>query len=353
MLAQAMQGGGGFAMPQHPGYGEDELAQAQAAASSAGRQQDLMQAMFANGARDRHMGWGDAIAQLAYAYGAHKAGKKHDSALADVLAKERGLDKYDSQLRAIQERADEQRRRRESMEDFKAKENFKRESAGPSDYELFSKDPESYAAYKAAGRAPGTTVNVNSGDKGPQVGTIPQGFQMVQENGAYRMEAIPGGPADIEAQQAAETENAALSLEARQFSDRMGKFADLISSPGFESAVGPVDAHPAKQAFNTLSGNEAYKVQRDIDRLMGKEVLTLGAEVLKGSQTEGEWARVAEAMPQPTDHPEVWKRWYGDAMDTILAGRPDLTETLEPMRAKVLGGSDAVEPGGVVNWDDL
>lgn len=51
----------------------------------------------------------------------------------------------------------------------------------------------------------GTTVNVQGQ---PQVGTIPQGYQLTQdkESGAYRMEAIPGGPADIEAQAAAQAD---------------------------------------------------------------------------------------------------------------------------------------------------
>jgi len=56
----------------------------------------------------------------------------------------------------------------------------------------------SYMDFLAAQRAPGASVSVTTG---PQVGTIPQGYQLTSQDGAYRMEPIPGGPAAIEAEQ--------------------------------------------------------------------------------------------------------------------------------------------------------
>lgn len=48
--------------------------------------------------------------------------------------------------------------------------------------------------------SPTTTVNV--GDSGPQMGTIPQGWQVVKDGDAYRMEPVPGGPAAKELEDA-------------------------------------------------------------------------------------------------------------------------------------------------------
>lgn len=61
---------------------------------------------------------------------------------------------------------------------------------------------------KSAGAA-SQTVNLN-GDSSPRIGTIPQGYQLVQdaETGAYRMEVIPGGPEDRSAQEAAKASDA-------------------------------------------------------------------------------------------------------------------------------------------------
>lgn len=55
-------------------------------------------------------------------------------------------------------------------------------------------------------KAGASSVTVN-GDTGPQVGTIPQGYQLTQDpaSGAFRMEAIPGGPEDKSANAAART----------------------------------------------------------------------------------------------------------------------------------------------------
>ena len=45
----------------------------------------------------------------------------------------------------------------------------------------------------------GTNVTFDTGNKAPQVGTIPQGYQLEELNGAWRMTPIPGGPAAAEA----------------------------------------------------------------------------------------------------------------------------------------------------------
>lgn len=52
------------------------------------------------------------------------------------------------------------------------------------------------------------------GTQTPQIGSIPPGYQVVQDGQAFRMEVIPGGPADIaQRNAAAEEQDAAISLE--------------------------------------------------------------------------------------------------------------------------------------------
>lgn len=67
--------------------------------------------------------------------------------------------------------------------------------------------PPTFTEWQAQQRKAGasnTNVTVG-GEAGPQVGTIPQGYQLMQDpaTGAYRMEAIPGGPEDMSAKSAA------------------------------------------------------------------------------------------------------------------------------------------------------
>lgn len=66
---------------------------------------------------------------------------------------------------------------------------------------------------KASGAA-SQTVNVN-GETGPRIGAIPQGYQLTQDpvSGAYRMEAIPGGPEDTSKKEAAAESNAVTASE--------------------------------------------------------------------------------------------------------------------------------------------
>lgn len=71
--------------------------------------------------------------------------------------------------------------------------------------------PNSLQAYRAyqqsvieQRRAGATNVNqsVNTGEQGPRIGTIPPGFQAIQDQGAWRMSPIPGGPVAIDAAEA-------------------------------------------------------------------------------------------------------------------------------------------------------
>jgi hypothetical protein len=67
----------------------------------------------------------------------------------------------------------------------------------------------SYSDFMQSKKSGGVTVN--TGNTGPQFGTIPQGFMLNSDGGSYRMEAVPGGPAAIEA---AELEDKAAGRQA-------------------------------------------------------------------------------------------------------------------------------------------
>jgi len=70
--------------------------------------------------------------------------------------------------------------------------------------------------FRTGGREPDAGTNVTiQGDTGPQVGTIPQGFQLEEVDGSYRLSPIPGGPADLEAQQAEEQAEGREELQQR------------------------------------------------------------------------------------------------------------------------------------------
>lgn len=80
--------------------------------------------------------------------------------------------------------------------------------------------PQAYQAYQRnvldQKRAGASRVSQTVGDSGPQIGTIPPGWQLKQgPEGAYRMEAIPGGPVEAEREEQAEKERGRKKQTAR------------------------------------------------------------------------------------------------------------------------------------------
>jgi len=108
--------------------------------------------------------------------------------------------------------------------------------------------------------------------QGPQVGTIPQGYQLAQdaETGAYRMEPIPGGPA--EAEQLSEEESAALREEqttraAGVVLEDIDRLQNMLQSSGLPitGAVGGLirnvpgtKAYDASALIQTIAGNIGF-----------------------------------------------------------------------------------------------
>lgn len=82
------------------------------------------------------------------------------------------------------------------------------------------RDPATYRAYQQSQidqkRAGATNVTTNVGDSGPQVGSIPKGYELRQEkNGSYRMSPIPGGPVAREEEELAEKQKGRKEQTAR------------------------------------------------------------------------------------------------------------------------------------------
>lgn len=119
----------------------------------------------------------------------------------------------------------------------------------------------------------GQTINVGTGDTGPQVGTIPQGFALYQrDDGGYEMRAVPGGPADIAAQEAARQAQAQDTQTDRYGGvvvQDVARALDLVDSSalpvtGFGSLLDSVPGTPAHDLSGLLLG---IKSNTSFDRL--------------------------------------------------------------------------------------
>ena len=158
----------------------------------------------------------------------------------------------------------------------------------------------------------GTVVNVGD-EAGPQVGTIPPGFALVedaQNPSGYRLEIVPGGPADLE-RQAADAEAIAADARtavqgeqgARSASvviDDIGRLTQLIeNAPWYNPAVGTgsgllegirgTNAADAAALASTINANIAF------DRLQQmREASPTGGAL--GAVTERELALLSSVM---------------------------------------------------------
>jgi len=99
-----------------------------------------------------------------------------------------------------------------------------------------------YAEFMRAGgqqEEAGTNVTIE-GDTGPQVGTIPSGYQLREENGAYRLEPIPGGPAAAEmeaAEEQAERKEELKERAAKVVFEDIQRLQELVAN---DSVLSPV-----------------------------------------------------------------------------------------------------------------
>ena len=129
--------------------------------------------------------------------------------------------------------------------------------------QAFRSDPSLAAATRMSR---GSGVTVNTGNQGPQVGTIPQGYQLTKtEEGAYQMAPIPGGPEDMTQKDAnrqareqiqneivdTDIQNALDILDNNRFS---AGFVGQVSSGVRQSPAGQLQA-----TLETIKGNVGFE----------------------------------------------------------------------------------------------
>jgi len=114
----------------------------------------------------------------------------------------------------------------------------------------------------------GQTINV--GGRGPQVGTIPQGYELFQnpESGGYQMRPIEGGPAatDEEAAQAAQAEKEQQTARSANIVlediDRALEQSDGFATTGWSGAladgIGGTPAHDLRNTLRTVQANIGF-----------------------------------------------------------------------------------------------
>src|SRR6056297_1191515 len=140
------------------------------------RQSRLAEEMMARSRQYGGGGIGEALAMMINAYGANKMGQKAEGSLSAALEQE--LQREQDAARAEAEAA--ARKREQEMEDyFRKKQIDQRMQADPSiirEMQAAGIDPRSDEGRRRIleGTSQGPTVNVNTGEQGPRVGTIPQ-----------------------------------------------------------------------------------------------------------------------------------------------------------------------------------
>lgn len=93
----------------------------------------------------------------------------------------------------------------------------------------------------------GVSVTIE-GDKKPTFGTIPPGWQVIEENGAFKMEPIPGGPAEIKAKVLAKKKEKQGTLEKRTGNvvlQDISKLENKIKKSSFFSPVTGISGYVA------------------------------------------------------------------------------------------------------------
>lgn len=129
-----------------------------------------------------------------------------------------------------------------------------------------------FQQFMAEGSSPQTNINVNTGEAGPQVGTIPPGFQLVTDptTGALSMAPITGGPADVGAQtteEAAAAAAAGKSTGAGLVLDNIGAVKEKVEESNlpvtgmggsFLRKIPGTDAYDVSALISSLNSNIAF-----------------------------------------------------------------------------------------------
>ncbi|MEL6257960.1 MAG: hypothetical protein AAFQ67_02745, partial [Pseudomonadota bacterium] len=133
-------------------------------------------------------------------------------------------------------------------------------------------------------------VQVDTGDNGPRVGTIPQGMQLIQdpEGGGFRMEAIPGSA------QAREQEQGAIKAAANQ---RVSDEQFNIMNRSIDRALEQADAFSAGlmgQATQGIGSTPARNLRATLDTIVANIGFDKLQEMRETSPTGGALGQVTE-----------------------------------------------------------
>ena len=109
--------------------------------------------------------------------------------------------------------------------------------------------------------------------------------------------------------------------ELEDIGNNMGNFISLFNSEMTDAAIGPIqgsDKYAGAQQFIPLEGQEDIVAhRRNLEQAITTDYLAFGGQVLKGQQSEREWAEVMKTRPKTTDHPKTWKRFFDGSLDIL------------------------------------
>lgn len=140
------------------------------------------------------------------------------------------------------------------------------------------------------GKAQGQVTNITMPPQ-TQTGPIPPGYQLVQRDGALRMEVIPGGPADKKATGEQKKEDLRDAATARSGNiviediDRVGKLLD--------TAVLPATGMGAT-TLSGIPGTAAHDVSKLLDGIKGNIAFDKLQQMREASPTGGALGAVSE-----------------------------------------------------------
>lgn len=275
----------------------------------------LADALLANSQQYQGGGAMGALAMLANAYGAQKMGDRATQSLSEALtqeserAREALLAEQESERQRMEAEFNDYIRRKQVDQQFQNEPDLIRQmrAAGI--------DPNSPEGQQRIlqGTGPQTSVNVQTGQQGPRIGTIPQDMQLVQdpETGAYRMEVIPGSETARERedlQEKAEGAEQSQSVYRDVVLDDIGRALDIISEDPSTAAglVGGIGAAtrlgPGNRAAGVLESISSNVAFNRLDE-MRRNSPTGGAV---GQLTDKEREALAATMGslRQTQHPD-------------------------------------------------